>query len=121
LHLTAHSVEAFFELVPNLPRLLHRARFLSRLALPPTHSNFPHPSLIHAICAIATSWCAPALYERSRVARTYDEKTGREVNFGLHQASVAKETVHEGLNSGNRMFDVVRAMVSGPVTLYERL
>lgn len=82
------------------------------MALSPTHSNFPHPSLIHAICAIATDWCAPAIYERSSLTRTFDPKTGKEVRFGLHQASLAKEAVHDGLNSGNRMFDVVNAMVS---------
>lgn len=31
--------------------------------------------------------------------------------FGLKQAALGKEAIQEGLNTGNRLFDVVRAMV----------
>lgn len=34
--------------------MLNKPRFLSRLGLPPTHRDFPHPAVLHAICA-ATS------------------------------------------------------------------
>jgi hypothetical protein len=64
------------------------------------------------MCSIASNWCAPALYERSNLSRAFDPKTGKEWNFALRQAALAKDQVHEGLNTGNRMFDVVRAMVS---------
>ncbi|WWC85393.1 uncharacterized protein L201_000256 [Kwoniella dendrophila CBS 6074] len=121
-------IEAFFDLVPNLPRVLHRARFLSRMALPPTHTNFPHPSLIHAICAAAAAWCAPELYEKSVRGKGRDffdtagmgmygtdvlegKNSKANLTFGLRQASFAKEAVTEGLNTGNRLFDVVRAMI----------
>ncbi|WVW83215.1 hypothetical protein I302_105233 [Kwoniella bestiolae CBS 10118] len=123
-------IEAFFDLVPNLPRVLHRARFLSRMALPPTHSNFPHPALIHAVCAAAAAWCSPEIYEKSTrgKGRDFFDTTGAgmygndvlgsqgkgskaNLTFGLRQASFAKEAVQEGLNTGNRLFDVVRAMI----------
>lgn len=38
-----HIVQVFFNKVPFSTELLNKARFLSRLALPPTHVNFPHP------------------------------------------------------------------------------
>ena len=115
-------VEAFFEVVPNLDRLLHRARFLARLALPPTHSSFPHPSLIHAICSSASAWCSPALYQTARdkgkTSLGFNDPTSREsfsntnnMDFGLKQAAHGKEAVQDGLNTGNRLFDVVRAMI----------
>jgi hypothetical protein len=106
-------VEAFFELVPNMPRVLHRSRFLARLALPPTHSNFPHPALIHAICAAAASWCPPAVYERSTRARWTDNPwaNDKSMTFALRQAAFGKDAVQDGLNTGNRLFDVVRAMI----------
>lgn len=111
--------------MPNIPRLLHRARFFSRLALPPTHANFPHPSLIHAICAAAAAWCAPAVYEQSASFKggcflpagnsgNEQEREGGKMSFGLKQAFYGKESVQDGLNTGNRMFDVVRAMVGLP-------
>ncbi|WRT67022.1 uncharacterized protein IL334_003988 [Kwoniella shivajii] len=122
-------IEAFFDLVPNLPRVLHRARFLSRMALPPTHSNFPHPALIHAVCAAAAAWCPPEIYEKSVRGKGWDSTDSTSgmgmygtqalgskqlkvtLSFGLRQASFAKDAVQEGLNTGNRLFDVVRAMI----------
>ena len=111
---TCRRVEVFFERVPNIPRLLHRARFLARLALPPTHSNFPHPSLIHAVCAAAAPWCKPEMYSRGKesfgtdMAQKPEFKT---MSFALKQAAYGKEAVQEGLDTGNRLFDVVRAMI----------
>lgn len=107
-------VESFFDLVPNLPRLLHRARFLARLALPPTHSNFPHPALLHAICSSASTWCSPAIYEKSYSGKTgngFDLKGAPKGSFGIQQSAFAKIAVQEGLDTGNRLFDVVRAMI----------
>ena len=49
-----HIVEAFFTHVPFATDLLNKPRFLSRLGLPPSHRDFPHPAVLHAICA-ATS------------------------------------------------------------------
>lgn len=34
-------VEVFFERVPILPKMLHKATFKANLALPPTHWKFP--------------------------------------------------------------------------------
>lgn len=38
-----HVVQSFFDLVPFATEMLSRTRFLTRLALPPTHKDFPHP------------------------------------------------------------------------------
>ncbi|WVQ98640.1 hypothetical protein IAU59_005770 [Kwoniella sp. CBS 9459] len=121
-------IEAFFSLIPNLSRLLHRPRFLARMALPPTHSNFPHPALIHAICAAAAAWCPPEIYEKSSRVKQWQwqenssagmsmppglDTKGQKTpfSFGLAQAAFAKDAVQDGLNTGNRLFDVVRAMI----------
>ncbi|WVR05102.1 hypothetical protein IAU60_002114 [Kwoniella sp. DSM 27419] len=123
-------IEAFFNLIPNIPRLLNRARFLARMTLPPTHSNFPHPALIHAICAAAAAWCAPEVYEQSPRVKSWSYpdtvtnqrgfwmEPGKDPNrettaltFGLRQAALAKDAIQDGLNTGNRLFDVVRAMI----------
>ncbi|KAL7410374.1 hypothetical protein BDY24DRAFT_418102 [Mrakia frigida] len=48
-----HIVEAFFTAVPFANLVLNKPRFLARLALPPKHKNFPHPCLLHAICAVS--------------------------------------------------------------------
>lgn len=115
-------VEAFFDIVPNMPRMLHRARFLARLSLPATHSNFPHPALLHSICALAASWCKPEVYEDSPPPNfdakmaffahsTPKPKYPSAMPFSLQQAAHGKDAVLDGLNTGNRLFDVVRAMI----------
>jgi len=133
-HVVNELVDSFFNLVPNMPRLLNRARLLARLALPPTHSNFPHPALLHAICASASAWCDPKVY-MDPISTEYSGmmpgagihaqghyfanmnkwqgqvNDGANTSFATQQAFYGKEAVQEGLNTGNRLFDVVRAMI----------
>ena len=52
--LISTRVDVFFTWQPNAHRLLHRPTFMTRLAYRPTHAEFPHASLIHAICAYAS-------------------------------------------------------------------
>ncbi|KIR58997.1 hypothetical protein I314_04981 [Cryptococcus bacillisporus CA1873] len=53
-----HLVETFFAMTPSVPRILHRQSFLARLALPPSHPEFPQRALLHAICAAAARYSA---------------------------------------------------------------
>ncbi|ODN76130.1 hypothetical protein L202_06058 [Cryptococcus amylolentus CBS 6039] len=62
--LTRSSVEIFFTTIPSITRVIHRQSFLARLSLPPTHPEFPHKSLLHAICAVASRQSA-AVYTRT--------------------------------------------------------
>ncbi|EKD04083.1 hypothetical protein A1Q2_01558 [Trichosporon asahii var. asahii CBS 8904] len=117
-------VEAFFDVVPSMPRMLHKGRFMTRLSLPPTHSNFPHPSLLHSICAISSAWCDPKVYDPNGQApdptatraeffsRSGPTPAAPEIlPFSLRHAAFAKDAIHDGLNTGSRLFDVVRAMI----------
>jgi hypothetical protein len=94
------------------------------MSLPPTHHNFPHPSLIHAICSAAAAW-QPAVGKTTESGefkpwnptvdfgkpREYQGSSPDQTTFGTQQSAFAKESVQDGLNTGNRLFDVVRAMV----------
>ncbi|WVQ70792.1 hypothetical protein IAR50_000314 [Cryptococcus sp. DSM 104548] len=59
-----HLVETFFATIPSVSRVIHRQSLLARLSLPPTHPEFPHKSLLHAICAVASRYTA-AVYTRT--------------------------------------------------------
>lgn len=124
-----NRIESFFSKVPALPRMMNRSKLLQRMTLPPTHSDFPHASLLHAICACASLWCAPAVYAQSAMATELDihsvigqgpsgaKYTSFTMNpptstFSSKQADLAKTTIQEGLNSGHKLFDIVRALVS---------
>jgi len=39
------------------------------------------------------------------------QQSAKSMSFGLKQAVYAKDAVQDGLNTGNRLFDVVRAMI----------
>jgi hypothetical protein len=121
---TTSLVEVFFEIVPNIPRILHRARFMARLALPPTHSNFPHPALLHSICSLTATWIEPtpdnlashfpaADYDKGKIEFMIQRATSKVdgMPFSLRQAAFGKDAIQDGLNTGNRLFDVVRAMI----------
>ena len=56
--LLEHLIESFFAHAPLLPRMLHRPTLLSRIRLAPTSPDFPHPSLLHAICAYGSMYTA---------------------------------------------------------------
>jgi hypothetical protein len=121
-------IESFFTKVPALPRMMNRAKLLQRMTLPPTHSDFPHASILHAICACASLWCAPAVYAQSAMATPSDlhsifgqgpsglkytsfTMSPPTSTFSSKQADFAKTTIQEGLNSGHKLFDIVRALV----------
>ncbi|WVQ86220.1 hypothetical protein IAT38_008388 [Cryptococcus sp. DSM 104549] len=58
--LTHQLIEIFFTRIPSITRIIHRPTLLARIARGPSHPNFPHRALLHAICAIAAYYCAPA-------------------------------------------------------------
>lgn len=57
-YLLDHLIDTFFNAVPQLPRILNRAKLMASIRLPPNHPSFPHPSLLHAICAAAAQYTA---------------------------------------------------------------
>lgn len=56
--LTLCRVEAFFAYHMHATRLFHAATFMASLDLLPTDSRFPHPSVLHAMCAVGSLYTA---------------------------------------------------------------
>lgn len=124
--LLEHIVHTFFDRVPTIFRLFHRATFLARLALPPTHSNYPPAGTLHAICAVTSRYTAAVrtLSIEELIARTGDMPSGKadtmsaaylsalNEDFGERHAVWAKEEVYaSGGNGGAAMFEACRAAV----------
>lgn len=53
-----NRVHAFFAFNMHAGRLFHGPSFLANLDLPPTHSNFPCPPVLNAICAVGSLYTA---------------------------------------------------------------
>ncbi len=109
-------VKAFFDIVPGLPRLLHRGRLLARLALPPTVTNFPHPSLIHAICCSVAGWVSGTAQESSLLAALSCDtpSTASLSDFRSRQIILTKQTIDAGLDSGAKLFDNLLSVIYYP-------
>ncbi|OCF78937.1 hypothetical protein I204_00881 [Kwoniella mangroviensis CBS 8886] len=120
-----HLVETFFNMVPSVPRVLHRQTFLTRLALPPTHADFPHVALLHAICATAARYTAAV---KCRPVPEAIEKTNQDAKRangkGLPYDDPADETCFSERNaryamnamkfehvSGRGLLDMLQAMI----------
>lgn len=104
--------------------MIHRASFLARLRLPPNNPNFPHASLLHAICAYASTFTAwvnnlppeqlEAAVERHKAM--YNSLDGIE-DFGLAQAEAAQRAIRFStqacqMGDGNQLMEIVQANVS---------
>jgi len=117
-------IETFFTHTPQIPRMIHRPSLLSRLRLPPTNSNFPHASLLHAICAAASSYTAwvnslaPELLEAAMERQKASELDMENLeDFGVAQAEAGQRALRQSTQSclfgpGNVMFEITQATVS---------
>ncbi|KAG9002104.1 hypothetical protein FRB93_011877 [Tulasnella sp. JGI-2019a] len=54
LELLRHLADTVFNSVPLASRIIHRPTFMASLSLPPSSRDFPHVSLLHAVCALAS-------------------------------------------------------------------
>ncbi|WVQ75984.1 hypothetical protein IAR50_005620 [Cryptococcus sp. DSM 104548] len=124
--LVNHLVDVFFTMVPSISRTIHRTSLLTRLSFPPTHSEFPHLALIHAICAVASRHSA-AINTRTvqeNIAKmAQDVKKGNggkgdvvdledEQCFSEQQAICASHAMGNLQHVGGRgLFDVLQATV----------
>lgn len=116
-------IETFFNCVPQIPRMIHKGNLFYRVRLPPTHKDFPHASLLHAICAIAathTAWVNSIPPEKVEETTTRAIACGQNLeeieDFGLAQAFAARRAMDQSatccaMGSGSLMFGLVQAAV----------
>ncbi|KAG9042989.1 hypothetical protein FS837_010153 [Tulasnella sp. UAMH 9824] len=76
-----HLVEIFFSSVPLASRLIHKPSFMISLQQVPTSPEFPHISLLHAICGVASLY-SPVIRETASYAPR-DSGTARPFNSGI--------------------------------------
>ncbi|KAL7420837.1 hypothetical protein Q5752_004790 [Cryptotrichosporon argae] len=125
---TPGDVTTFFTTVPSVSRILHRQTFLARLRLPPTHADWPHLALLHAICACSARYTAAVytLPPDETVRRAHDETAGRRarargvtaddaaaahVCFSDRHAAYAELETRLAECSGRRWVEIAQAQV----------
>jgi len=118
----------FFKHVPQLPRMIQRTTFLHRIRLIPSHPDFPHASLLHAISASAAAHTArvssinpEALEQATLLMGSNGIPPDFLHDFGLAQAYAAKQSIDSlavrcTAGSSRSIFQVTQASVSGEMT-----
>lgn len=119
-----HLVETFFTMTPSVPRVLHRQSFLARLALPPSHPEFPQRALLHAICAAASRYSAAVsvrsvadgmikVNDDARQARGkgLDQDVASETCFSERNAMYAIEFMKYNHINARGLFDILQATI----------
>lgn len=76
-----HLVEVFFSSVPLASRLIHKPSFMINLQQVPTSPEFPHISLLHAICGVASLY-SPVIRETASFVPP-DSGSSRPFNSGI--------------------------------------
>lgn len=121
-------MQTFFNTLPAFGRLIHRQAFQARLALPPLHVDFPHPALLHAICASAARYSAAVkvysvqeLVEKSLSnppeknapgqSSSLDEEAQNEPCFAERHWKYCNMEIRYDNCQGTKLFDILLAQV----------
>ncbi|KAG8997274.1 hypothetical protein FRB95_003580 [Tulasnella sp. JGI-2019a] len=70
-----HLVETVFHSVPLASRAIHRASFMKSLQQPPSSNDFPHVTLLHAFCALASLY-TPIVVDMNPVSLSEQRDVG---------------------------------------------
>ncbi|KAM0751551.1 hypothetical protein T439DRAFT_324738 [Meredithblackwellia eburnea MCA 4105] len=107
-HLVSRLVDVYFAKTHAATGMVNQGRFLANLALPPTHSGFPHTSLIHAMLATAARMVGNGFFSNEeRYWGTADDTSAVADYHGLR----AKFHIDAALARGQKLFHVAQAVV----------
>jgi hypothetical protein len=92
--------------------MLHKPTLLTNLNYPPTHPDFPHPALLHAICATASRFTLHGRLDPmvSSMALPPNGPPVRD-KFAEFHANKTRGYVNQTMSNGQNIFDVWQACV----------
>lgn len=93
--------------------MLHRPTLLSNLNYPPTHPDFPHPALLHAICATASRYTLRGKFDRSlnNFNMSPPSAPAMRDKFAEFHATKTRGYVNATMSNGQNIFDVFQACI----------
>ncbi|KAI0830703.1 hypothetical protein BC628DRAFT_1312698 [Trametes gibbosa] len=98
-----HYIEIFFKCDPCGSRVLHRPSFLASMHLHPKDPNYPHPAILHAICASASRWTSQEIV-------ALPDGTRRDKFADIH-VSKARAYIDRTMATGQDIFPVMQACI----------
>lgn len=92
--------------------MLHRPTLLNNLNYPPTHPDFPHPALLHAICATASRYTFRGRLDSAlNMTDTQQSAVPQRDRFAEFHANKTRAYVNATMSNGQNIFDVFQACV----------
>ncbi|KAI0330575.1 hypothetical protein GY45DRAFT_1250588 [Cubamyces sp. BRFM 1775] len=98
-----HYIDIFFKCDPCGSRILHRPSFLASMHLHPKDPNYPHPAILHAICASASRWASQEIV-------TLPDGSRRDKFADLH-VSKTRAYIDRTMATGQDIFPVMQACI----------
>lgn len=92
-------VGLFFQYDPCGPRIIHQATFLQSISLGSLHPDYPHPALLHTICASSSRWLAEG-------RPSLRDETGKD-RFAEFHAQKARMHIDEAISDGTNVFPLL--------------
>ncbi|TBU45207.1 hypothetical protein BD309DRAFT_860573 [Dichomitus squalens] len=102
-----YLVEAFFTNTPLADRMFHSRTFLASLELPSTHSKFPLPAILHAMCALGSMYTASAAPSSHGLSTACSQT----VSFAELQIQAARLGLEYSLRTTSNLFGALQAQV----------
>ncbi|KAL1951612.1 hypothetical protein VTO73DRAFT_761 [Trametes versicolor] len=98
-----HYIDIFFKCDPCGSRVLHKPSFLASMHLHPKDPNYPHPAILHAICASASRWASQEIV-------TLPDGTRRDKFADIH-VSKTRAFIDRTMATGQDIFPVMQACI----------
>ncbi|KAI0673525.1 hypothetical protein C8Q78DRAFT_969110 [Trametes maxima] len=98
-----HYIDVFFKCDPCGSRVLHRPSFLASMHLHPKDPGYPHPAILHAICASASRWASQEIV-------TLPDGTRRDKFADIH-VSKTRAFIDRTMATGQDIFPVMQACI----------
>jgi hypothetical protein len=106
------SIDIYFKCDPCSSRMLHKPSLMNAINLAPTHPDFPHPALLHAICATASRWTSRGRADIGNIFGT-QSPTNRPIRdkFAEFHANKTRQYVNQTMSHGENIFQVWQACI----------
>lgn len=109
--LTSRLVEIYFTRPHAVQGVINASRFRSAMLLSPTSVGFPHPALIHAVCAIAAMIISPDYFNSEVPYWQHAAPSAAEYHFNASKAALER-----AITFGDKLFQI--AQVNVLITYY---
>ncbi|GAA5883358.1 hypothetical protein JCM3774_002035 [Rhodotorula dairenensis] len=109
--LTSRLIEIYFTRPHAAQGVINASRFRSAMLLSPTSAGFPHPALIHAICAIAAMIISPDYFNSEAPYWQHAASSAGEYHFNASKAALER-----AITFGDKLFQI--AQVNVLITYY---